>query len=94
MAWSPLAGGQLLNPQNEKAKRIYQTLSKVREELNVSAIDQVIYSWLLSHPVSVIPIVGTSKIERIESAINALELKMTLEQWYKIYIAAKGEDLP
>lgn len=94
MAWSPLAGGELLNPQSDKAKRVNKTLVEVGEELNITEIDQVIYSWLLSHPVSIIPIVGSGKIARIKSAINALDIHMTLEQWYKIYIAAKGEALP
>lgn len=94
MAWSPLAGGQLLNPQDEKAKRVHKALVEVGEEFSVSATDQIIYSWLLNNPVGIIPVVGTGKIERIKSAVSALKIKMTQEQWYKIYIAAKGEPLP
>jgi len=94
MAWSPLAAGKLLNPHDEKGPRIMRALLQVSEELNVVPVDKVIYAWLLKHPVSMMPVVGTGKIERIKSAVNALDIDMTLEQWYKIYIAALGKELP
>ena len=94
MAWSPLAAGKLLNPHDEKGPRILRALLQVSEELNVVPVDKVIYAWLLKHPVAMMPVVGTGKIERIKSAVNALDIDMTLEQWYKIYIAALGKELP
>ncbi|NVO11952.1 MAG: aldo/keto reductase [Bacteroidales bacterium] len=94
MAWSPLATGNLINPQDEKGKRLFKTLTEITEELNVDKADKVIYSWLLNHPVSIIPIAGTSKIERIKLAIEALDIKMSTEQWYKIYNASTGIEVP
>ena len=94
MAWSPLAGGKFFNPKNEKEQQIVNTLKKVAKELNVESIDKIIYSWLLKHPSDIIPVVGTSDIKRIEKAIDALNIEMTLEQWFEIYIAAFGEELP
>lgn len=93
MAWSPLAGGKLLNPTDEKSKRIHEALSAVATSLQCS-MDQVIYTWLLNHPSGIVPIVGTSKIERIKNAVDALELKMNLEQWYAIFNASIGKELP
>ncbi len=94
MAWSPLAGGNLLNPQDKKGRRIYKSLLEVAQELNIESLDQVIYSWLLKHPVTIIPIVGTGKIERLQKAVDSLSINMTLEQWFKIYTASTGENLP
>ena len=94
MAWSPLAGGRFLNPRDEKGSRIMQALTEVAEELNVPMIDKVIYAWLLKHPASIIPVVGSGKTERIKYAVEALNVDMTLEQWYRIFIASKGKDLP
>lgn len=94
MAWSPLATGNLINPQDEKGKRLFKTLSEVAIELNVDKVDKVIYCWLLNHPVSIIPIAGTSKIERIKLAIEALDIKMSVEQWYMIYNASTGVEVP
>ena len=94
MAWSPLAGGKFINPQSEKEKSINQALKLVAEEIGVSGIEKIIYAWLLNHPAKVIPIVGSGKLARIESAIGALDINLNLDQWYAIYKAALGSDLP
>jgi predicted oxidoreductase len=93
MAWSPLAGGRLFNPKTEQEKQIAKTLSDIAVELDLETIDQVIYAWLLKHPVGMLPIIGTSKIERIRSAIEALNIDMSHEQWFRIY-ASTGVEMP
>ncbi|MEE3243476.1 MAG: aldo/keto reductase [Bacteroidota bacterium] len=93
MAWSPLAGGAIFNPKTEKDQRLTAVLKSIAAELNTD-IDQVMYAWLLKHPTGIMPIVGSQHINRIKSAVDALEIELSLEQWYKIYIASKGEDLP
>ncbi|RXQ95944.1 oxidoreductase [Ancylomarina salipaludis] len=93
MAWSPLAGGRLLNPQTEKGKAIFKVLSEIAEELNIEQIDQVIYAWLLKHPAGIMPIVGTSKIERVKSAVDAMKIDLSHEQWFRIY-ASTGAAMP
>ena len=93
MAWSPLAGGAIFNPKTEKDQRLTAVLKNIAAELNTD-IDQVMYGWLLKHPTGIMPIVGSQHINRIKSAVDALEIELSLEQWYKIYIASKGEDLP
>ena len=90
MAWSPLAGGQLLNPSTEKEQRVFNTLTNIANELHINSIDKLIYSWLLMHPTAIIPVVGTQKIERIKNAVNALSINMSLEQWFQIYTASTG----
>ena len=94
MAWSPLAGGAILKPTGEKGQSIYNSLSEVARELNVDAMDKIIYCWLLKHPASIIPIAGSGKIKHLKHAVEALDIDMSLEQWHKIYIASTGKDLP
>jgi len=93
MAWSPLAGGRLLDPQTETGKAIFKVLSEIAEELNLEQIDQVIYAWLLKHPAGIMPIVGTSRIERVKSAVDALNIDLSHEQWFRIY-ASTGAIMP
>ncbi len=94
MAWSPLAGGKLLNPNDDKGRRVLQALTEVAEELHVTPVDKIIYAWLLNHPATIIPVVGSGNLERIRYATEALQIEMSMEQWYKIFIAAKGKELP
>ena len=93
MAWSPLDGGAIFNPKTEKEQRLATVLKTIAAELSTD-IDQVMYAWLLKHPTGIMPIVGSQHIKRIKSAVDALKIELSLEQWYKIYIASKGEDLP
>lgn len=94
MAWSPLAGGNILFPSDEKGQRVFNALTEVANELDVDSIDKIAYNWLLKHPSGIIPVIGTGKITRIKKAVEALNIDMSMEQWYKIYIASKGEELP
>ena len=94
MAWSPLAGGKLINPKREKEQRIFSRLTEVADELDIDHIDKIIYCWLLKHPAHIIPIIGSGKISRIKNAVEALNIDINLEQWMKIYIASVGKKLP
>lgn len=94
MAWSPLAGGQLFTPTNDKGFRILESLKKVAKELDVEHLDTIIYAWILKHPAGITPIIGTGKLDRIKNAIDAISIKMSTEQWYEIYIASEGQELP
>lgn len=94
MAWSPLAGGRLFRGNDERALRVQKVLNKIKEEVNAKDIDEVAYAWLLMHPSKIMPIVGSGKIERIKSAIRATEIKLTRDQWFEIYVASRGVDIP
>jgi predicted oxidoreductase len=65
MAWSPLSGGKIFNPGDERGIRIKTKLKEIAERLGVEDIEKVIYAWLLAHPAGIMPIVGTGKIERL-----------------------------
>ncbi|USK76759.1 aldo/keto reductase [Peribacillus frigoritolerans] len=94
MAWSPLAGGSIFEESNEKAVRLRKTLETVKEEIGANGIDEVMYAWLLRHPAKIIPIVGSGKKERLDSAIDSLNLSMEKEQWFNILTSSMGHDIP
>jgi aryl-alcohol dehydrogenase-like predicted oxidoreductase len=52
---------------------------KVARELGV-APSEVALAWLLQKPVVAAPIVGATKIEHLESAVRALDVKLSEEQ--------------
>ena len=94
MAWSPLGAGKILAPKDEKGERLLQAIREIAQELNVNNLDQIIFNWLLKHPSSIIPVLGTGNIQHIKSAIKAADFEMTLEQWYRIYCSGLGKNLP
>lgn len=94
MIWSPLAGGRIFNPHNERQTRLQHTMLEIADELGGASLDQLALAWVMKHPTQPIPILGTGKIERIQSAIGATELQMTRQQWFRIWEASAGHEVP
>lgn len=90
MAWSCLAGGRIFSDDSEQMTRLRDTLTQVAGEIGATSIDQVIFAWVLRLPAKPLPILGSGNIERVHSAVKALELSLTNEQWYRIWVASKG----
>jgi len=49
---------------------------------------------LLNHPATIIPLIGSGKINRLKNAVDSLSINMTLAQWFKIYVASTGQEVP
>jgi predicted oxidoreductase len=94
MSWSPLSGGELFQPTTTKGVRILKVLEKITKEIEAKSIDQLVYAWIMKHPSQIMPIVGSGKIDRIQTALDGLELELSMEQWYEIYNASTGVELP
>ncbi|MGE5107545.1 MAG: aldo/keto reductase [Sphingobacteriales bacterium] len=94
MAWSPLGGGNLFAhaEDDERAKRIIAVADILAEKYSV-APDQVLLSWLLQHPSGIIPVLGTSKAERIKKALEASKIKMERQEWFMLWRASTGHEV-
>lgn len=90
MAWSPLGGGSIFTAEDERSIRVRNKLTEIGEEIGAKSLDQVVYAWLLAHPATIMPIVGSGKMNRIDVAIQALDLKVNRMQWFQILEASKG----
>lgn len=92
-AWSPLGGGLLFKESSDtKIKAIQSTLATLAKKYGAAA-DQILYAWLKKHPAGIIPVLGTSKIERIKAAQEALTIELTHEEWYMLWEAALGREI-
>ena len=94
MAWSPLARGKLLHPDDEKSHRIHNKLTELAQQKKTDKLSSLIYAWLLKHPAGIIPVLGTGKIQRIYEALQATEVSLTTEEWFEIYEAGLGHRVP
>ena len=94
MAWSCLAGGKIFTEQSEQAQRLRDTLTDIQEEIGANSIDQVIFAWISKLPSNPVMIIGSGKIERIITAIESENLLLNKEQWYRIWVASKGINVP
>jgi predicted oxidoreductase len=94
MAWSCLAGGDIFSGESEQAVRVRNELEAIRDEVGAASIDQVIYAWVRRLPSKPLPIIGSGKIERVKGAVEALNIELTREQWFRIWVASKGHGVP
>lgn len=94
MVWSPFASGRIFNGTDEQAIRTRAVMQEITEEIGATGIDQVALAWLLMHPAQVVPILGTGNWERMQTAVQALNLFMTRQQWFTILQASMGQEVP
>jgi predicted oxidoreductase len=94
MAWSPVGGGRLfINPDEERNKRILTVAQMLADKYN-AAVDQILLAFLFKHPSGIIPVMGTTKIERLKSAYDAAKLKIEREEWFMLWRASTGHEVP
>ncbi|MFP4470378.1 MAG: aldo/keto reductase family oxidoreductase [Bacteroidales bacterium] len=93
MAWSPFGGGTLFSGESEREKALRTVLGEIASEHH-AAIDQVALAWLLKHPAGIIPVLGTGNLHRIRGAAGALELELSRDEWFRIWTASAGQEVP
>jgi len=94
MAWSPLAGGRLFHQDSPQAEALRETLSGIGRSVGGAEIDQVALAWILKHPVQFVVVLGTGDTTRIAKAIEALDVSLSREQWFEVWRASTGRDVP
>jgi len=93
MIWSPLAGGRIFWGEDEQSKRLQDTLGQLGEKYN-AGVDQIALAWTMRHPVNVLPVLGTGKLERYEAALAATDIELTRQEWYSVWVASMGYNVP
>lgn len=93
MAWSPLGGGRLGDPKDERGAAVAKALDAKAAEAGVSRAAAA-YSWIMAHPSRPIPLVGTQSVARIAEIPDAYKPKWTRADWYAVLVAAMGAPLP
>ncbi|WP_189495717.1 aldo/keto reductase [Algimonas arctica] len=90
MAWSPLGGGTLFNPENADLLSRLQALGTAHG----TDAATIAYAWLLAHPAGIIPIVGTNSLDRIKAIGAAFNIHMDRETWFELYSLGTGHEVP
>jgi predicted oxidoreductase len=96
-AWSPLAAGKVTGrlpddpaPHLEETAKI---VAEMAEEKGVSK-EAILVAWLLRHPARIQVIIGSTNAARIEASAHADEIKLTLDEWYQLFTAGRGGQVP
>ncbi len=93
MLWSPLAGGRLLTGDDEHAQRVRAVLQALGETQGAS-VATMAYAWLMRHPSRPVPVTGSGRIAALQEAMAASAVRLSAEDWYRVWQASIGHEVP
>ena len=94
MAWSPMAGGRIFDRSDPAAARLAVAAASMSSRYDGATLEQLAYAWILAHPSHPLPIIGTNRLERLRSAAMADAIVLEREDWYALWEAAQGRQVP
>ncbi|MFJ2740695.1 aldo/keto reductase family oxidoreductase [Streptomyces sp. NPDC087440] len=91
-AWGALAQGRYTGRTPSPAARLVSDLAARKG----TTPETILLWWLQRHPARIAPVIGSSRPERILNCADAVRRapELTHEEWYELWIAARGEPLP
>ena len=102
LAYSPLGGGWLSgrrevpadHANRERIERVLTALRDMGAAYGGATPGQIALAWLLAHPAKIIPIVGSTNPEHIREAAGAAQIQLSRTDWYKLWVASRGANVP
>lgn len=95
MAWSPLGGGALMREDSPLGAHMdalaAQQSVKTGHQIDRAAIA---LAFLLAHPASILPVVGSNSLQRIRAVENTFQVTLSREDWFDLYSLSQGCDVP
>jgi predicted oxidoreductase len=96
-AWSPLARGKASggrsDPKDQRASDVSLLVESFANAKNVSR-EAILIAWILRHPAQIQPIIGTTNLNRIKGSCEADQIELSREEWYAIFTAGRGAEVP
>ena len=95
-AWSPVAGGRLIDPKADAAPQVRAAAAAVAAlaAAKHTSREAIALGWILRHPAGIQPIVGTAKPDRLRLSAEADQVELTRAEWYGLLQAARGGPVP
>ena len=96
-AWSPLDRGALTGADlSKQPESVRKTAGLVKEYAEARGVppEAIVLAWLLKHPAKIIPVLGTTRPDRLAACAKAVDVSLTREEWYKLFETARGRPMP
>lgn len=79
------AEGTFLN--NPDYQKLNDVMNDLANEYHVTK-SAIAIAWLLRHPACMQPILGTTSCEHLKEMVQAIDVELTRQQWYDLYLAS------
>ncbi|MBT2365523.1 aldo/keto reductase [Streptomyces sp. ISL-10] len=95
-AWGALAQGRFTGlqetPEEEATAQLIDALATAKG----TTPETVLLWWLRRHPARIAPVIGTARPERIRACRDAVQRppELSHEEWYELWLTARGVPLP
>jgi predicted oxidoreductase len=95
-SWGPLAQGRFTGRQETPAQHATAKLVTALAREKDTTPETIVLWWLQRHPAGIAPVIGSARPERIRACRDAAgrEAELTHEEWYELWISARGVPLP
>lgn len=90
MAYSVL--GNYFTEKSEENFRLKNVLKELCMKYNAEE-NQILLAFLLKHPSKIIPVIGTSRVEKILEMNKSLSINLEREDWFRLLEAKKGQEV-
>ena len=95
-AWSAMDGGRFtgnFDLVSAEDKRTINLIRQLAEKYGTTA-SAIVLAWLYKIPGNIQPVIGTTNPERIRECKDATSIELAKEDWYDLWIAARGQRIP
>jgi predicted oxidoreductase len=90
-SWSPMGNG-IFTENTDQHSRILAQADSLSKDYECS-INQILLAFIYAHPSQIVPVIGTTKFERISEAKKAMEIELKREDFYKLWTASTGKEV-
>jgi predicted oxidoreductase len=96
-AWGSLAqglySGRNIENESENTKKTAALVHKLAKEKQTS-MEAIVLAWLMKHPAAIQPVIGTTNPARIKACAESINLTLSRDEWYSLYVNSRGVPLP
>ncbi|NIB40551.1 aldo/keto reductase [Pseudomaricurvus alkylphenolicus] len=88
-----LFSGRDVSEQPGHIRATADLVASLAEKYQVSQ-EAILLAWIMRHPSRVQPVIGTTNIARIKACSEVGHISLSREDWYALYVSARGQKLP
>lgn len=95
MAYAPLGRGALSKSDSTdgREKDVQDAIGELALKYEATR-GQIALAWLRTHPSGILPVVGSNNPAHIFEAAQRSELRLTRDEWYRVFTASWGRNMP
>ena len=88
-AWSPFQFGRIAGTfiGNPNFPKLNETINELSGKYNLTP-GGIVTAWILRHPANIQMITGTMNLNHLKEIVDATDVRISREDWYRLYLDA------